>query len=60
MTLDMIIEEEKIKAKEEGFNDAKLKTAVATINRFNLPIEKVAETCGIDVETLRRALQEEQ
>lgn len=55
MTLDMIIEEEKIKVHDK----AKLKTAINFIKSFNLPIEAVAEKCGIDIETLQKALQEQ-
>ena len=53
MTVGMLIDEEKEKAKKEGLAQGKIEAAIIAIKEFNLPIEQVAEKYDIPIEELK-------
>ena len=56
MTVGMLIDEEKEKAKKEGFSQGKIEAAIIAIKEFNLPIEQVAEKYDIPIEELKKQI----
>ena len=60
MTVGMLIDEEKEKAKKEGIaqglTQGKIEAAIIAIKEFNLPIEQVAIKYDIPIEELKKQM----